>query len=188
MSRLPVRRTDDDLALMPGRQLIEMYAGGFGAAGLELERRADDVLRLREGFAAEARIVEAQTLDLKAMGKGRKAILLEQVHRMASVALGVVPPRTVARQSFELAAADIVRRLQADHGYPTSRAHNQTSPGDDPDGLAGPSGEHGHDLDGVAPPSSEQGLKGKPTGRLSASPSRSAQAPISRAKEADHDD
>jgi hypothetical protein len=39
-------------------------------------------------MAYEATVIEAQTLDVKALGKGRRRILTEQVQRMRRVALG----------------------------------------------------------------------------------------------------
>ena len=50
---------------------------------------------LREGFAAEARIIEAQVLSLSPhqLGKGRRKILEAQVRRMYAVALALEEPR-----------------------------------------------------------------------------------------------
>lgn len=50
-----------------------------------------------EAMAAEARIIEAQTFDVKALGKGRRRILTEQVRRMYRASLGEGPPRTYGR-------------------------------------------------------------------------------------------
>lgn len=58
---------------------------GQDIADLEAEIR-----QLREAFAYEARVVEAQTLDLapKSIGKGRRRILEAQVQRMREIARG----------------------------------------------------------------------------------------------------
>jgi hypothetical protein len=51
----------------------------------DLETRVDE---LEEAMAAEARIIEAQTLGVRSLAKGRRAILVEQVKRMRRCALG----------------------------------------------------------------------------------------------------
>ena len=50
---------------------------------------------LRQGLAAEARIVEAQVLSLnpKVLGKGRREIVVQQVRRMYSASLARELPR-----------------------------------------------------------------------------------------------
>lgn len=57
-----------------------------------------EVAALREAMAAEARIILAQALDVKALGKNRRRILREQVIRMAGVALGTERPRQIAHR------------------------------------------------------------------------------------------
>jgi hypothetical protein len=93
------------------------YAGGYhdhgdGEAGdtasiaavLKQLEKAGDVLdevdslraeneRLREALAYEATVVEAQALDAKALGKGRRECLEQAVKRMRAVALGAEHPR-----------------------------------------------------------------------------------------------
>jgi hypothetical protein len=42
----------------------------------------DEIYRLRRALAYEARVVEAQTLDVQALGKNRRAHIKESVDRM----------------------------------------------------------------------------------------------------------
>lgn len=58
-----------------------------------------EVRDLRDAFDYEARVVEAQTLDLapKSIGKGRRKILEEQVARMRQIADGNDRPMRHAR-------------------------------------------------------------------------------------------
>lgn len=62
------------------------------------------VERLREAMAYEARVIEAQTLDLKSLSKGRRKILATQVERMRAVALGADWWPSSGRTSNELDA------------------------------------------------------------------------------------
>jgi hypothetical protein len=59
----------------------------------EAERLREAGDELRRTLAYEARVVEAQTLDVKALGKGRRAILEQEVERMRAVALGDEHPK-----------------------------------------------------------------------------------------------
>lgn len=62
-----------------------------GTVPLALYRAAlDEIWHLRRALAYEARVVEAQTLDVKALGKGRREILERQVGRMREAADGRV--------------------------------------------------------------------------------------------------
>lgn len=79
-------------------EAIEHLDGSATGDPLEaLRAQVEDLVAenraLREGYASEARIVLAQALDVKALGQGRRRILVEQVKRMAHVALGQEPPR-----------------------------------------------------------------------------------------------
>lgn len=51
---------------------------------------------LRQGLAAEARVVEAQVLSLnpKVLGKGRREIIVQQIRRMYNAGLARDLPRT----------------------------------------------------------------------------------------------
>lgn len=62
--------------------------------------------QLKEAMAAEARIIEAQTLSLspRALGKGRRRIVETQVIRMYGCAIDKNPPRTFGRDWRERAA------------------------------------------------------------------------------------
>lgn len=70
---------------------------------------------LRRGMAAEAQIVQAQVFSMnhKVVGKGRGAIVREQVRRMLKCSIGQGPPRSlgwgrgwVERVAAELENAD----------------------------------------------------------------------------------
>lgn len=80
----------------------------FGAPRLatqvaELKTKLDQALAeiedLKEAFAAEACIIEAQALSLspRALGKNRREIILTQVQRMYGVALDRDMPRNFGR-------------------------------------------------------------------------------------------
>lgn len=55
---------------------------------------AREIERLRESLAYNARVIEAQTLDLKALSNRRRDILTDTVEHMRSEALGHVAHRT----------------------------------------------------------------------------------------------
>lgn len=59
--------------------------------------RDEAVQELREALAYEARVVEAQTLDVAALGKGRRRHLEQAVERMRAVALGAEHPKRGSR-------------------------------------------------------------------------------------------
>jgi hypothetical protein len=91
-------------------ELIESHNSGQVAD--TLADMAQQMADLREGFASEARIVQAQTLDLKGLAKCRRRILVEQVRRMARVALAQEPPRRSVRISGEDQASLVLRELE----------------------------------------------------------------------------
>jgi hypothetical protein len=61
--------------------------------GAEVERLRAENEMLRLAFCDEAYIVAVQTLDVKALGKGRRRILAQQALRMARVGLSEGLPR-----------------------------------------------------------------------------------------------
>jgi hypothetical protein len=70
------------------------------------------VEHLRAAMAYEARVVEAQTLDVKALGKGRRRVLAEQVQRMRRVALGA-PHDKRWSSGFRTELSELERRERA---------------------------------------------------------------------------
>ena len=77
----------------------------------EVSDLLDEVFRLRRALAYEARVVEAQTLDLKALGKGRRGHLEDCIERMQLAALGDSEIAYAGTSSMSLRSA--VRRIRA---------------------------------------------------------------------------
>lgn len=77
----------------------------------EVSDLLDEVFRLRRALAYEARVVEAQTLDLKALGKGRRGHLEDCIERMQLAALGDSELAYAGTSSGSLRGA--VKRLRA---------------------------------------------------------------------------
>lgn len=74
-------------AIAIGRQ----DSDAFGNEGKELANSlAQEVLYLREWMAYTGRVIEAQSLDVKSLSKGRRKILREAVIRLRTLALGRV--------------------------------------------------------------------------------------------------
>lgn len=69
----------------------------------------DEVFALRRALAYESRVITAQTLDVKALGKGRREQVEKSVERMAQAAQGNVARgyAGTSRRSFELAMDEV---------------------------------------------------------------------------------
>lgn len=69
----------------------------------------DEVFALRRALAYESRVIAAQTLDVKALGKGRREQVEQSVERMAQAAKGDVVRgyAGTSRRSFESAIDEV---------------------------------------------------------------------------------
>lgn len=68
-------------------QTVNIDGRGYAPVD-EVSDLLDEVFRLRRALAYEALVVEAQTLDVKALGKGRREELEASIERMQLAALG----------------------------------------------------------------------------------------------------
>lgn len=68
----------------------------------EVSDLLDEVFRLRRALAYESQVVEAQTLDLKSLGKGRRGHLEDCIERMQLAALGDSEVAYAGTSSFSL--------------------------------------------------------------------------------------
>lgn len=83
-ARIPRART----APTGGRSVTIEVNGQSYVPLSEMSEALDEMFRLRRALAYEASVVEAQTMDVKALGIGRRGHLEDSIERMQLAALG----------------------------------------------------------------------------------------------------